>query len=204
MALAAAAGMLLAACGGDDGGDKETSGGAVATPGGIVGNFVGRTGTADAFVALSLADVPARANAGREAMAYVCNGKEIGQWFRGNADKDTVALTAPNGARLDAKLSSHKATGTVTLAEGRKLTFDAAPATGDAGLYRAKGQVGGTELLAGWVVLPNGEQRGNLQQAGSIGPAPKLTTSSPTVQVSGSTLQATNVNSFVCCWTSDL
>ena len=201
VALAAAAGLLLAACGGDDGGGKQDA--AKSTAQGAVGNFVGRASSADAFVALSVADAPAQAKGGREVLAYVCNGKEIGQWFRGEAGKDGAALTAASGARLEAKLSANKATGTVTLSDGRKLAFDASPATGDAGLYRARGQVAGADVLAGWVLLPDGEQRGTLQQAGTIGPAPKLNPTSPTVQVSGGTLPANTVNSFMCCWFID-
>jgi len=53
------------------------------------------------------------------------------------------------------------ATGTVTLGRDRSFDFRAAPAEGDAGLYRREGTVEGETVVVGWVVLPDGSFRGS-------------------------------------------
>ena len=128
--------------------------------------------------------------ANRETLAYVCDGTSIAQWFRGPAGPEALALTAEGGARLNATLTPAAVTGTVTLADGRAFDFTATPATGEAGLYRAHETLDGVEHVAGWVVLPDGQQRGAITAGGRTLPAPRLTPATPTVPVGGGTLHA--------------
>ena len=78
----------------------------------------------------------------------------------------------------------------MTLARGASFTFEALPTSGNAGLYRASGSISGEEHLAGWVVLPKGEQRGSVTIEGAPSSAPRLDPQKRTVRVSGGTLEA--------------
>ena len=189
LVLLTIAGLALGACGDDDGAKGGATPTTRDTSGGIIGSWTGKVDGSDAFIAISTFE-------DRLMLAYVCDSKGIAEWFRGNAGKDALELTSAGGARLKAKLAKDDASGSVTLSDGRTLNFKAPRSTGDAGLYRAKGNAGGAETVGGWIVLPNGEQRGSLQQSGVTSTAPTLNTSSPTVNVGGSTLQARLVNPF--------
>jgi hypothetical protein len=145
---------VLAACGEDD----EPSRGVPdvrSTSAGIAGSFVGTLEGTDAFIALVVLD-------SREALAYVCDGKGVSQWFRGMADASTLNVSSDTG-QLEAALSHKKASGEVTLADGKTATFSAEPARGASGLYRATGSGSGESLVGGWIVLNDGEQRGSVE-----------------------------------------
>jgi hypothetical protein len=183
--------LLLGACG-DDGNDEATAS-TRRGPHGIEGSFFGKVEQTDAFIALATLG-----NEGNTAMVYVCDSQGISQWFQGPVGKDALDLTAPNGARLQAKLSLTEATGSVTLADGRSLEFKAVPyeANSGAGLFRARETIGGSEYLAGWILLPGDQQRGSIQSGATQSAAPPLNIREPVVSAGGSELRAMAVQSF--------
>ena len=111
----------------------------------------------------------------RETLVYVCDGKTVSEWFRGNALSTAVSLTSGT-SKLEAALSLEASTGEVTLEPGTPRRFKAFPVADTAGLYRATLSENGLNYVGGWVVLSNGEQRGAVTTVGSP------TGTSPTVQ----------------------
>jgi hypothetical protein len=135
------------------------------------GNLVGRTSNSDAFIGIVVT--------GTDVMAYVCDGKNLAQWFTGTVQGDQLDLTAANGARLTAEMRRpagspdlQAATGTFRDANGQALTFSSEAATGlgKAGLYRGTGTSGSTNLTMGVIVLPDGNLRGVLRAGQAILP----------------------------------
>jgi hypothetical protein len=109
--------------------------------------FLGETSDPETIVALVVAEPTADGQ--REARAYVCDGKTINGWFdQGEVDDDAIALTSPDGGRLEGTFSPERITGTITLGTDEPLTFEATPATGPGGLYshtvRPDGSFSGT------------------------------------------------------------
>jgi hypothetical protein len=92
--------------------------------------------TGEAFVAVVVADAKPGAEA-REARAIIYGDteNEIQEWFPGAVTGDKLDLVSEGGARLQGEFSPEGATGTITLADGTVLPFDAVPSTGVAGLY---------------------------------------------------------------------
>ncbi len=148
----ALAGILLVGCGGREGaqqGAQEEE----QTPGPVVGSFVGEVsdfeGEPEAvpFVAVVAAG-PEGEGEERELRAYLCDGRDINEWFTGMATGNDLDLTSEGGARFEGSLAPEAATGTMTLDDGQSFTFTANPAAGIAGLYNVNllpdGQVTGT------------------------------------------------------------
>lgn len=146
----------LSACGGGGGGTTPTQ--QTNATNQITGAWVGKVGGSNAFVAV--------ASNGREVLAYVCDGKEVSQWFHGVDGERQVNLAdgsvrfRQSGANLNATLQTNVASGTFTEPGGKPLEFTATRARGDAGLYRLEQTAGGKKWLAGWVVLNDGKLRG--------------------------------------------
>ncbi|MDX6511313.1 MAG: hypothetical protein QOE36_817 [Gaiellaceae bacterium] len=163
-----AAAVLLSGCGGS----KKAAE--------VQGSFVGEVAGSTAFVAV----VAGKGN----VAAYVCDGAHgVAELFTGPRSGSSVALTAKDGSKLDARLAAGKATGSVTVG-GTKRTFTADPAEGKAGFYRAIGKVQGKEATAGWVVLADGRQRGALRTT-TVLAAPTLNTATQTATLgSGGTI----------------
>jgi hypothetical protein len=116
------------------------------------GTFVGKVSGTDAYIAI--------VNDGSEVSAYICDGKKIGEWFHGTPGQE-IKLRSADGTELDATITADGVAGTVRLASDAPVDFDAKPATGAGGLYRTQADYGdGKALLAGWIVLPSGDQRG--------------------------------------------
>jgi hypothetical protein len=126
-------------------------------------SLVGRTSNADAFVGIVVT--------GSDVIAYVCDGKNLAQWFTGTVRGDQIDLSAANGAHLTASMKRasggtdlQTASGSFRDASGKSLDFTST-ATGNlgkAGLYRGTGASGSTSLTMGVIVLPDGELRGAL------------------------------------------
>ena len=121
--------------------------------------FVGRSSDdPDTYVAV--------ATDGIDALAYVCDGKAVAQWFRGSVAGGQLDLVNPSGAHLTVALdsSSGAAGGSVTIGE-RRLAFslDATDGTGSerVGLFRRDvTDALGERRLTGWIALPDGTERG--------------------------------------------
>jgi hypothetical protein len=120
----------------------------------VAGNFVGEAPDADALVAIISSGPEQEGDAEHEVRAYLCDGKTINEWFVGKASGNDLDLSSESGAaRLKGTLTPETSTGTITLADGRSLTFTANPATGVAGLYNVTvsddGQLRGTSETGG-------------------------------------------------------
>lgn len=127
----------------------------------LAGNFAGAVPGTDAFLAVVV-------DKSDHALAYVCDSKQTADWFRGAVAPDgALDLTAPDGAHLTGKVAPGSVAGTLTLA-GKSLPFTASPTEGDAGLYRATETINGTAYVGGWIVLPDGEQRGSVRGGNDI------------------------------------
>ena len=162
---------LIAGCGGSQ---QEGDGQQQQEP--VVGEFAGEVSDANAFVAL-VAGESQDGEEAREVRAYLCDGREINEWFRGTAEGNKLDLTSEGGAHLEGNLASEASTGTITLDDSESFIFTADPATGVAGLYEVvlsdNGQLLGTSqrgaLLEGRVadVL---EEDGSYPVSGTITP----------------------------------
>lgn len=151
----------------------------------VSGSFVGAAQGSTAYVAVyaDKADKKGR----RKIVAYVCDSQQVAEWFdRKNVKGNTLSLISDGGARLKATLTKSAATGTITLADGTKLSFAAARATEPAGLYRAEHTIVGQDYLGGWILLPDGTQRGDVKRNGSVlGFVAFDPSVSPTVMIAG-------------------
>jgi hypothetical protein len=124
-------------------------------------NTVGRVSGSDAFIAL--------VSTGSKAMAYVCDGAKISLWFTGAIKQGRLFESKnPSGAHLIANLSAWSVVGTLELKAGRALSFRTEPVKDAAGLYRARAVISGSSYVGGWIVLPDGEQRGNVVGGGTL------------------------------------
>jgi len=136
---------------------------AAATQPALAGEFVGRVDGSDAFVAV-VAD-------GERLFAFVCDGTDDGagvwEWFRGTLDGDHAQLTNAAGQTLVVELAGDAVLGSVTFADGVAYPFVTEAAIGDAGLYRLDETLGDRAVVGGWIVLNDGDLRG---QAGLIDP----------------------------------
>ena len=87
-------------------------------------------------------------------------------WFNGPSDGATVDVQAPAG-RLQLQLTDADLSGTLTLPDGRRATVSgrSVAADGDAGLYRAEASGAGGTAVGGWIIAPDGQQRGGVGTA---------------------------------------
>ena len=98
----------------------------------------------------------------RRVLAYLCDGKNVATWLKGQATQDgTVTLAGDDGALVNGRIDGKELTGTVTLpGETSARPLVASAVNRPAGLYRARGEVRGEAAVGGWVVLPDGRQTG--------------------------------------------
>jgi hypothetical protein len=101
----------------------------------------------------------------RELLAYLCDGKELGTWFKGEAGPDgTFNLASDDGARLEGRIDDGDLTGAVSMPGGTgSYELRSTAVTAPAGLYRARGEVGGGPAVGGWIVLDDGSERGGIR-----------------------------------------
>lgn len=106
---------------------------------------------------------------GGHARAYVCDGTPrrpatLADWFAGPVRNGLLeAASSQHDARLAARLGRQDAAGTVTLADGQSLRFTIplVPATNRAvGIFAGTARMRGRTYRAGWIILPDGQQRG--------------------------------------------
>jgi len=138
-----------------------------------IGQVTGIRGP-DLFVGVSLPGDDA--DPSEEVVVYLCNG-EIGAvptiriYQTGDYDTGRIILTGenepPGNEQIETKLALVDGTvlGSLTLADGEPFPFIAHEATGDAGLYKAETEEG--DLVAHWVVFPDGRERGGLDGKGN-------------------------------------
>lgn len=118
----------------------------------------------EVFLAIVVGDAGDGATAVR---GYLC-GREEGVWLRGERAGDEVTLSSADGVvRIEGTMSGGDVFGVARFGDAEPHPFTAAPARGDAGLYRAEARLGGEDRVAGWVVLEDGRQRGGLDGKGN-------------------------------------
>ena len=121
----------------------------------VAGSFVGPTEGSESFVAI--------VTNGEQVMAYVCDSATTAEWFTGAAARDSIDLTSAGSIGLVAQRGTGDTLdGTIT-ANGTESSFSAARVDVDGsqgGLCRGILQVDGVTYTGGWIVLPDGQQRG--------------------------------------------
>jgi hypothetical protein len=143
--------VLLSACGG---GDKK----GVAA---VAGTFVGKASDGRSLVAV-VAAPPASEGQPRKVSVYACDGQQVNVWLPGETGANQAELTSQGGARATVTLAPNQARGTITLRDGKKLSFTANPAKGAAGLYNVTlapgGSITGSSQTGGRLTARLGEQ----------------------------------------------
>jgi hypothetical protein len=130
---------------------------------------------------------------GDTAIAYVCDGKKVEAWLQGSAaDAASLSLTGEDGAKLSAKYTDGRLSGTVR-AGGQKWTFGVKSVKAPSGLYRAARNVRNAKVVGGWIVY-NGTQVGMLDSSGVETPAPPIDLDTGTVTIDGTTVQTAPVD----------
>jgi len=174
-ALVLAAGIVLGA--GLDSHDARAS------------TFVGRVQGSDAYIAV-LKD-------GRKIGGYVCNNGSVSRWIEYSWLRDGIAplRAGTTGERLGrVRIGNRRATGTIEVG-GRKRRFRARRVRErDAGLHFAIGKQTNRLLVGGWILLPDGTQRGAVAsvdmqtlQPLATAEAPRLDPNAKTVEIGGDT-----------------
>jgi hypothetical protein len=111
-----------------------------------------------------------------KAIAYICDGEVLAEWFRADLQPGGLfeARSTSKKSGITAQVNAGSVVGAITLESGTVIQFRATPADGLAGLYRSDDNIDNQRFLGGWVVLPNGEQRGAVIGGGSTRPGRKL------------------------------
>ncbi len=170
----------LAACGSSD--SNETSSPSPSTG---VRSYVGAAQGTAAFVAVVVD--------GSRALAYVCDGvpgdpsgtpPTVQVWFNGSSDGRSIEVQQPDGS-LQLQLGATDMTGSLTLADGRKLLVNGRIVDADAGLYRAEADRAGGKAVAGWILAPDGEQRGGVGDIGRFSGVRALNPAQPAFTFEG-------------------
>ncbi|MDX1688451.1 MAG: hypothetical protein R3248_10750 [Candidatus Promineifilaceae bacterium] len=125
----------------------------------------------------------------RALVAYLCDGEAVSQWFVAERVEQEMTLTAGD-TRVDLAFSGGGVSGTVALAGQEPRAFEAAPTTGDAGLYRAEESFDDVDHVGGWIVLPDGRQQGAVSAGGSIVDSPRLDLETGEATTTGGTMEA--------------
>jgi len=116
--------------------------------------------SAELLVAVVVPDV---VEAGEDISVYLCDGVGFAQWISGELD---AAGEARLGERIGAQVhvrveDTGDVFGVAQVPGGGPQPFWATAETGDAGLYRAEEEFGGVTHVGGWIVLPDGRQKGD-------------------------------------------
>jgi hypothetical protein len=157
-----------------------------AAAGSAPAHFVGRVEGSNAYIAVL--------KSGRKIGGYVCQNGPGGGWIQYSWLQDGRApLRSADGRRIgQVAIAGDLATGTVEVA-GQERQFRARRTRGgSAGLHFAIGLTRNRLLVGGWILLPDGTQRGAVSgvNASTLSPvattrAPRLNPSKPSVTLGG-------------------
>lgn len=114
--------------------------------------------TDDLFVGVRVSGA-ARDESGA-ATAYLCDD-ELAIVLEGEIENGRAVLTGEEATVELELIDDGVITGTVALSGDEALPFTAEPAVGNAGVYTARHDLEGVDMTARWIVLPDGQQRGN-------------------------------------------
>jgi hypothetical protein len=144
--------LLALAIGGCNSGDDKT-----AERKTVGGSFVGTVAKSDAYVAIVGGPTG-------DTLAYVTDGAYSVDWVDGTRQGDSARLSNEGGATLAAKFGRGIGTGSFTRPGYEPLSFTARPGDAPAGLYRAIEDFADGRYVGGWVVLPDGTERGAVRR----------------------------------------
>jgi YVTN family beta-propeller protein len=117
--------------------------------------FVGRVEGSDALIAV--------VSNGLAAVAYVCDGDQISEWFLGTPSGDSLQLAGEKGGSLNAVVGSSGISGTVSA--GGTKTFSTVPAEErENGTYRSVEEEEEETTVAAWIFF-DGELRGAVEDS---------------------------------------
>ncbi len=155
-----------------------------ATPAVPAGTYAGHTDGSTSSIAIVI-------RKDGKAVAYLCSGK-IESWLQGSVQGTALTMTGTNKGSLHATLSGSALKGT-TSAAGKSFAFTISAVHAPSGLWRAAATIRGAKVLAGWIVLPNGDQVGMVNNGGKETTAPPLQ-STHKAPIDGGTLTASQVD----------
>lgn len=118
---------------------------------------------------------------GGQAVAYLCDGKNVEAWLRGTAKNGQLSVVSDDDSALLTATMAGKGINGTAVAGDLEFTFTIGPAEPPAGLYR--GEDGDTTI--GWIVLPDGSQVGIASTDGESSPAPELEPADGTASLDG-------------------
>jgi len=176
MLLTAILALLLVALASGSQSTQAQGGGTPAATGAVgslAAQYAGRIGNSEAFIGI--------AQNGTQVTAYVCDGFKntvsVAQWFKGSITADSFEASAAGGFRLEATFNQESFSGSVTLKGGQMVSFTASKVAFPAGLFRAEFATTTAQYVAGWIVLPTGEQRGAVinKATGEVVPSTHIT-----------------------------
>lgn len=146
--------------------------------------YVGKIPQSQVFIAIALQQ--------QRVLAYICDGQKTAEWFKGTIGSDySLELKSKNGAQLIAKINLQNVLGSLELAN-RNYAFAISLARDQAALYRAENS-GAKKVVAGWIVLSNGQQQAALIDQFGVQKAPRLEDTS-TIAALGLDLRIVNPN----------
>jgi hypothetical protein len=168
--------LLLAACGEDEEGDQgggeldletlqaETEHGTMQAEA-LPNVFEGEVDD-DLFVGISMQEPDE--DGAQTLTAYLCDGDEVSVWLQGEMAEDDLTRLGgfEDGAHLEFGHDPDRdiALGRVVVVGHGSGGFEAIPASGDAGLYRAEEETEEGDVIGGWVVLADNRQRGAVER----------------------------------------
>lgn len=145
----------------------------------VVGHagYVGTVSGTRAFVAV--------VERGSRITAYVCDSERIAQWFEGTVSAGRSKITSRGGYVLQVRFDHGLATGSLRFPgkAGALHRFTAASDARPAGLWRGSKTVDGKTFLGGWIILPDGRQRGEILSGTTDVGSPILHADDPKVPV---------------------
>ena len=151
--------------------------------------YVGAVVGSDIYASFAVS----RTNDGDElnsGLAYFCDGKSVANWFRLVKSDSGLKFQNTAGATFQAEVGADGVI-TATVALGGKdyaVTATEVDADGEAGLYLADHAIDAdlaNNERGGWIVLPDGTQRGAIRGGTTILPGGNFTTSVGSVAVVG-------------------
>jgi hypothetical protein len=115
--------------------------------------------------------------------AYLADGKQIAVLALGSLEGGRLSLRAKDGTTVTGTANG-SVSGSVLL-EDEQYRFSGERTSGEAGWYRARKQVGGKPVAAGYILLADGSQRGAVRRGDEVLAVPKFDPQSPTIEVAG-------------------
>lgn len=123
-----------------------------------------------------------------EAIAYLCDGADLGVWFKGTVDPDTgaVSLESAGGDTVTLNLNDNPTTASVTV-DGETTTFTLTPATHAGRVLRVVNAGQGHRYTTGWIVADDYSVVGiTADESGKTVAATNTSSSPPPPPVAGS------------------